>query len=104
MYLLMGLQVHALLEGIWAANSSVRTALLLGIYATTIALVVRSGGVAAFLWALARRARRGPELREQIEHVPRGLAAGQLHQQVPRRLGSCRRPPGPPISLPPRPA
>lgn len=91
-FLLMGLQLTALLDDLRANGDSLPDAVLVGVAALAVVLVVRGLFVAPSLWSLNRRARRGPAVREAIAQAQGRLAAprparpGPPGEQRERRL------------------
>lgn len=87
-FLLMGLQLTALLDDLRANGDSLPDAVLVGVAALAVVLVVRGLFVAPSLWSLNRRARRGPAVREAIAHAQDRLAAPGLDMPArPARPG-----------------
>ncbi|MGC3955406.1 MAG: cation:proton antiporter [Propionicimonas sp.] len=66
-FLLMGLELFALVEDVRHAHDSLWVALGLGAVAVTAVVAVRTGFVALSLWLLARRERRASANRERLE-------------------------------------
>ena len=75
-FLLMGLELAALIADVREAHDSALVALGLGALAATAVLVVRAGFVAWSLWLLARRERRASAGRERLELLQERLDQG----------------------------
>ena len=86
-FLLMGLELYALVLEVHEEHGSIQTALWLAALATVMVIVLRSVFVAASLWLLARRGRRNPKTRERIAAIKDRLDAGDF-PSPPRRLGA----------------
>ena len=80
-FLLMGLELAALIADVREAHDSALVALGLGALAATAVLVVRAGFVAWSLWLLARRERRAAAGRERLELLQERL--DQVSEVVP---------------------
>lgn len=92
-FLIMGLELFALVEDVIAEHDSVLLALGLGVLAATLVIVVRAAFVALALRLLARRERRSAQTRERISHVqdrldqtPDHPRATRLQAMIERRL------------------
>lgn len=72
-FLLMGLELAALVEDVRHTHDSVWVAVGLGAVAATAVLAVRAGFVAWSLWLLARRERRAAAGRERLEQLQERL-------------------------------
>ena len=77
-FLIMGLELFALIEAVRRERGTELVALLLAAIAVVAILLVRSAFVAFSLWRLARRARRSPELRERIESAKQRMTGADL--------------------------
>ena len=76
-FLLMGLELSALVEDVRHAHDSVWVAAGLGVVAATAVLAVRTVFVAWSLWALIRRERRVVAGRERLEQLQERLDASE---------------------------
>ncbi|UZN02952.1 cation:proton antiporter [Cellulomonas sp. S1-8] len=94
-FLLMGLEVFALVEDVRAAHGSVWVALGLGVLTATVVVALRSVFVAWSVWELARRSRRAPQVRDWLTHAQERLDAGG---SVPPPAGRTRGPVGPDVA------
>lgn len=65
-FLIMGLEVSTLIAEVHAEHGSVRVAVVLGLVAALVIVVVRSAFIALSLWSLARRERRANAVRELL--------------------------------------
>ena len=77
-FLIMGLELFALIEAVRRERGTELEALVLAAIAVLAILLVRSTFVAFSLWRLARRARRSPQLRERIESARQRMAGAEL--------------------------
>jgi NhaP-type Na+/H+ or K+/H+ antiporter len=84
-FLLMGLQLFGLVEGLAADGESLLGALALGGVAALLVIVLRTAFVAPSVWLLAMRARRDPAVRVRLTEAQDKLAHGELHAPPPRR-------------------
>ncbi len=78
-FLIMGLEISSLIADVRAEHDSVRIALVIGLIAAVVIIVVRIVFIALALWSLARRERRSAELRERIGQAQDRIAAAPLH-------------------------
>ncbi|MBF0686375.1 MAG: sodium:proton antiporter [Cellulomonas sp.] len=76
-FLVMGLEVFALVEDVEHAHGSVWTALGLGAVTATLVVALRSVFVAWSVWELSRRADRTPQVRDWLTHAQARLDAGE---------------------------
>lgn len=76
-FLLMGLEVFALVEDVRAAHGSVWLAIGLGALTATLVVAVRAVFVASSVRALARRSDRDPQVRDWLTHAQERLDAGE---------------------------
>lgn len=83
-FLLMGLELYALVLEVHEEHGSIRTALWLAVLATVMVIVVRTAFVAPSLWLLARRGRRNPKTRERIAAIRDQLESGDFRPPSPR--------------------
>lgn len=83
-FLLMGLQLFGLVEELHAQGGSVVEALGLGAVAALLVVLVRTGFVSFSVWRLARRARRGPAVRERLTGFQDHLDSADLPTRPPR--------------------
>lgn len=77
-FLLVGLELTALAADLLDRGGSLAQAALLAVVAATLAIAIRAGFVAWSVWSLARRNRRGPDVREQLTELQGRLAEGEL--------------------------
>ncbi|MBO3094777.1 cation:proton antiporter [Cellulomonas dongxiuzhuiae] len=84
-FLVMGLEVFALMEDVEHAHGSVWTALGLGAVTATLVVALRSVFVAWSVWELARRADRNPQVRDWLTHAQARLDAGETVTPPPGR-------------------
>jgi len=84
-FLVMGLEVFALVEDVDHAHGSVWTALGLGAVTATLVVALRSVFVAWSVWELSRRADRNPQVRDWLTHAEARLDAGETVSPPPRR-------------------
>lgn len=83
-FLLMGLELYALVLEVHEEHGSIQTALWLAALGAVMVIVLRAAFVAPSLWLLARRGRRNPKTRERIAAVKEQLDAGDLPSPAPR--------------------
>lgn len=76
-FLLMGLEVVALVQDVRVAHGSVWLALGLGALTATLVVALRSAFVAWSVWALARRSQRSPQVRDRLAQAQDRLDAGE---------------------------
>ncbi|GIG41741.1 cation:proton antiporter [Cellulomonas phragmiteti] len=76
-FLLMGLEVVALVQDVQDAHGSVAVALGLGALTATLVVAVRSVFVGWSVWELGRRAARDPQVRDWLEDAQARLDAGR---------------------------
>jgi NhaP-type Na+/H+ or K+/H+ antiporter len=86
-FLLMGLQLFGLVEGLAAEGESLLGALALGGIAALLVIALRTAFVGPSVWSLARRARRNPAVRERLTDAQERLAHGDL-RGPPRRAAA----------------
>jgi len=84
-FLVMGLEVFALVEDVDHAHGSVWTALGVGAVTATLVVALRSVFVAWSVWELSRRADRNPQVRDWLTHAEARLDAGETVSPPPRR-------------------
>jgi NhaP-type Na+/H+ or K+/H+ antiporter len=84
-FLLMGLQLFGLVEGLAAEGESLLGALALGGVAALLVIILRTAFVAPSVWLLALRARRNPDARERLTAAQDKLAKGELSAPPRRR-------------------
>ncbi|NTW38488.1 MAG: sodium:proton antiporter [Cellulomonadaceae bacterium] len=75
-FLLMGLQVYGLVVDVRAEHGSVVRAMVVGVVAGLVVIVVRAAYVAPLLWALHRRAARGPAVKDYLATLETRLDEG----------------------------
>jgi len=83
-FLLMGLELAALVEDVRETHDSVLVAVALGAVAATAVLVVRAAFVAWSVWSLARRERRAAGSRERLELLQERLDKDNEPAPAPR--------------------
>ncbi|MCC2336071.1 cation:proton antiporter [Cellulomonas wangsupingiae] len=76
-FLLMGLEVFALVEDVERVHGSVSTAVVLGALTATLVLALRSAFVAWSVWELSRRSQRDPQVRDRLTDAQARLDAGE---------------------------
>jgi CPA1 family monovalent cation:H+ antiporter len=79
-FLLVGLELPDLAADLLERGGSLSQAAVLAVVAATIAIALRTVFVAWSVWSLARRARRGPAVREHLTQMQDQLADGHLPQ------------------------
>ncbi|MBW9207821.1 cation:proton antiporter [Mumia sp. zg.B17] len=86
-FLLIGLELYGVLEDVREAHNSALNALLVGVSAGAIVLVIRAAYVLPLLLSARRRRRAAPRVRKHIEGIQDRLDSGELpgRQQVLRR-------------------
>ncbi|WP_225215233.1 cation:proton antiporter domain-containing protein [Cellulomonas avistercoris] len=84
-FLVMGLEVFALVEDVEEAHESAWLALGLGALTATLVVVLRSAFVAWSVWELSRRVDRTPQVRSRLEHAQARLDAGEQLPPLPGR-------------------
>ena len=77
-FLIMGLELFALIENARRERDSELIALALALIAVLAILVVRAGFVAFSLWRLHHRARRSPRIREWIQNTQQRVSGADL--------------------------
>jgi hypothetical protein len=75
---LMGLELYGLVLEVHEDHGSVRTAILLGVLAAGMVIVIRTAFVVPSLWLLARRGRHDPAVRERIAAIRDKLESGEI--------------------------
>ncbi|WP_309133996.1 sodium:proton antiporter [Cellulomonas sp.] len=95
-FLVMGLEVSGLVLDVREAHGSEVLALGLGALVATLVVAVRTVFVSASVWALARRARRIPQLRAVLTRAQDRIETqapppGAPREEVERRRGLLRR-------------
>jgi NhaP-type Na+/H+ or K+/H+ antiporter len=83
-FLLMGLELYGLIVEVHTAHDSVWTAIRLGLLAAVLVIILRAVFVAPSLWLLARRGRRGTEIRDKITSFQDQLHDGSLPPRAGR--------------------
>jgi len=86
-FLIMGLEVFALVEDVHEAHGSLWVAVGLGALTAALVVALRSVFVTWSVWELARRADRNPQVRDWLTHAQARLDAGDL---VPPPRGRLR--------------
>ncbi|MCX5044945.1 sodium:proton antiporter [Aldersonia sp. NBC_00410] len=82
-FLLMGLELSGLVEDVRDEHGSLVDAAVFGAVAALVVIAIRTAFVAVSVWGLARRAKRGPRVRERLEEFRDTLDQGR----VPSRRG-----------------
>lgn len=77
-FLLMGLELYGLVVEVHTEHDSVRTALLFGILAAAMVIIIRAAFVAPALWLLACRGRRDPAVRQRIAAIQERIDSGEI--------------------------
>ena len=77
-FLVMGLELYGLVVEVHDEHGSVRSAIVLGVLAAALVIVIRAAFVAPSLWLLHRRGRRDPAVRERIATIRDQLESGEL--------------------------
>ncbi len=77
-FLIMGLELFALIEAVRRERDTELYALVLALIAVAAILVVRAVFVAFSLWRLARRAQRSPLIRERIESAKQRMSDADI--------------------------
>lgn len=90
-FLIMGLELFALVEDLLDVHGSLGLALGLGAIAATAVIAVRVVFIAASLWLLSRRSRRAPEGRERLEAIQERLAGAPPEFAATPRMGRMQR-------------
>jgi CPA1 family monovalent cation:H+ antiporter len=90
-FLLMGVQLYALLNDVHYSPHTEWTALLLGVAAATVVILTRTVFVTAAVWLLAQRAKQAPDHRERMVAIQSMLDSapptGRGGQRIdPRRI------------------
>ena len=85
-FLLIGLELPALAKDLTSNGGSIAFALRIGVVAATAVVAIRAAFVAWSVWALARRNRRQPAVREKLAEM-----SDQLDQGVVPELGNQTR-------------
>ncbi len=85
-FLLIGLELPALASDLTGTGGSIAAALGIGVAAATVVVAVRAAFVAWSVWALARRNRRQPAVREKLAEM-----SDQLDHGVVPELGNQER-------------
>jgi len=85
-FLLIGLELPALAKDLTGSGGSIAAALGIGAIAATIVVAIRAAFVAGSVWALARRNRRQPAVREKLAEM-----SDQLDHGVVPELGNPER-------------
>jgi monovalent cation/hydrogen antiporter len=88
-FLLIGLELPALVKDLTDTGGSVGSALRIGALAATLALGVRTIFVTWSVWVLARRNRRSPAVRETLTEMQDQVDQGQIPElsTSPRKAG-----------------
>jgi CPA1 family monovalent cation:H+ antiporter len=88
-FLLIGLELPALVKDLTDTGGSVGSALRIGALAATLAFGVRTIFVAWSVWVLARRNRRSPAVREKLTEMQDQVDQGQIPElsSSPRKAG-----------------
>jgi len=89
-FLIMGLEVFALVEDLEHAHGRVWTAVALGALTATLVVALRSVFVAWSVWELSRRAQRNPQVRDWLTDAQARLDAGEPVHRPGRRRGRPR--------------
>ncbi|NLU83495.1 sodium:proton antiporter [Rhodococcus sp. HNM0569] len=79
-FLVMGVELYALVEDVRDQHGSLWLALGLGGVTALLVLAVRAAFITVSLWLLARRARRGPVVREKLEEIRADLDRGTFRK------------------------
>jgi CPA1 family monovalent cation:H+ antiporter len=77
-FLLIGLELPALIKDLTDSGGSIGSALRIGAVAATLALAIRTVFVAWSVWTLARRNRRAPAVREKLTEMAEQVDQGQI--------------------------
>jgi CPA1 family monovalent cation:H+ antiporter len=88
-FLLIGLELPALIKDLTDSGGSVVSALRIGAVAATLVLAIRAVFVTWSIWTLARRNRRAPAVREKLTEMAEQVDQGQVPElpTSPRKAG-----------------
>ncbi|HET7725508.1 MAG TPA: sodium:proton antiporter [Propionibacteriaceae bacterium] len=89
-FLLIGLELPALARDLTAHGGSILSALAVGVLAAAVVVAIRAVFVAGSVWALARRNRRQPAVREKLAEISDQLDQGVLPETGRPKLEATR--------------
>lgn len=89
-FLLVGLEIPALVNDLTSQGGNVTQAVVLAIVAATVVIAIRAVFVAWSLYSLARRNRRLPEVRERLSEMKDRIDGGELPDDPRRARGPGR--------------
>lgn len=77
-FLMMGLELSALIDDVHREHENVLTAFTFGAIAIALVIVIRASFMLPSVWMLALRARRNPQVRERLTNLQERISNGEI--------------------------